>query len=105
MDPFVRKLVVRLFDEGQPLSRNRHFHTFETDEGKRAMRISKRLRALQRDIVQARGEGSEPRVHRATDENGVVKVEISLVHLKARRVTTLDEAEFELLGRLVSLPA
>lgn len=105
MDPFVHKLVLRLFDEGRPLSRNRHFHTFETEEGKRAMRISKRLRALQQDIARARKEGDEPRVRRSEDERGAVKVEIVLEHLKSRRVTTLDEAEFELLRRLVTLPS
>lgn len=100
MDPFVRKLVERLFAEGAPLSRNRHFHTFESDEGKRAMRISKRLKALQADLAACRAEGREPRITRSEDEQGVVKIEIVLEHLKSRRVTTLDEVEFELLQRL-----
>lgn len=103
MDPFVRKLVLRLLDEGRPLSRNRHFHTFESPEGKRAMRISKRLRALQKDIELCRHEGSEPAVRRETSDEGDVKIEITLEHLKSRRLTTLDEAEFELLGRLVKI--
>lgn len=100
MDPFVRKLVLRLFDEGAPLSRNRHFHTFETPEGKQAMRISRRLRALQRDIAQCREAGGQSYVVATKDEGGAVKVEIHLQHLKTTRLTLLDEAEFELLGQL-----
>lgn len=102
MDPFVRKLVLRIFDEGAPLSRNRHFHTFETDEGKRALRISKRLRALQADIVKCRKEGGESQVVSSRDGDEV-KVQISLKALKSTRQTTLDEAEYELLRRLVPL--
>ncbi|MGV3619971.1 MAG: hypothetical protein ACO1OB_04090 [Archangium sp.] len=100
MDPFVKKLVLRLFDEGAPLSRNRHFHTFETDEGKRALRISKRLKALQADIAKCRKEGGESQVLTARDGDEV-KVQISLKALKSTRQTTLDEAEYELLRRLV----
>jgi len=99
MDPFVRKLVMRLFDEGAPLSRNKHFQTFETPEGKVALRLSKRLRALQHDIAACRREGGRPRITRSTSD-GVVKVEIALEHLKSKRLTTLDEAEFELLRAL-----
>jgi hypothetical protein len=100
MDPFVRKLVLRLFDEGAPLSRNRHFHTFETEEGKRAIRLSKRLRALQADITKCRAGGGAPRLTRSNDANGEVKIEIELQSLKSKRLTTLDEAEFELLRLL-----
>lgn len=103
MDPFVRKLVIRLFDEGAPLSRNRHFHTFETEEGKRAMRVSKRLRALQADITKCRAAGGTPRVTKSSDDDGVVKIEIELQHLKSKRVTTLDEDEFTLLQRLAGM--
>lgn len=98
MDPFVRKLVVRLFDEGSPLSRNRHFHTFESPEGKQALRISRRLRALQADIAKCRDAGTPVSVARSA--SGEVKVELHLVHLKTTRLATLDEAEFELLGML-----
>ena len=100
MDPFVRKLVLRLFDEGAPLSRNRHFHTFESPEGKQAMRISRRLRALQLDIAKCKQAGGESRVVATRDGEGVVKVEIRLENLRSRRLTTLDEMEFELLRAL-----
>jgi hypothetical protein len=99
MDPFVRKLVLRLFDEGTPLSRNRHFQTFETPEGKLAMRLSKRLRALQKDITACRDAGGTPQVTRS-ERGGDVTVQIVLEHLKSRRTTRLDEAEFDLLKGL-----
>lgn len=100
MDPFVRKLVLRLFDEGAPLSRNRHFHTFESPEGKQAMRISRRLRALQLDIAKCREAGGDSKVVTTRDGEGAVKVEIRLEHLRSKRLTTLDEVEFELLRQL-----
>ena len=100
MDPVVRKLVVRLFDEGAPLSRNRHFHTFDSVEGRRAMRLSKRLKALQLDISRCRQAGGAPRLTKSSVEGGEVKIEIALEHLKSKRLTTLDEAEFELLQLL-----
>src|SRR5690606_40226273 len=53
---FVYRLVVRLTQEGPPFSRNRHFHTFESPEGKLALRIARRLRSVARDIARA----SEP---------------------------------------------
>lgn len=99
MDPFVRKLVLRLFDQGTPLSRNRHFQTFETPEGKLAMRVSKRLRALQKDVSACRDAGGTPQVTRSENE-GEVTVQIVLEHLKSKRTTRLDEAEFDLLKRL-----
>lgn len=100
MDVFVRKLVLRLLDEGAPLSRNRHFHTFETEEGKRALRLSKRLKALRDDITRCRAEGSEPEIitERAGD---AVRVRISLKALRSTRHTTLEQAEYELLQRLL----
>jgi hypothetical protein len=101
MDPFVRKLVLRLFDEGAPLSRNRHFHTFDSPEGKQAMRISRRLRALQLDIAKCKDAGGDSRVVVTKDADGVVRVEIKLEHLRSTRFSTLDEVEFELL---LSLP-
>lgn len=102
MDPFVRKLVLRLFDEGQPLSRNKHFHTFATTEGKRALQLSKRLRALRNDIEACREQGGQPQISRSTptDDTTEVRVEITLHHLRSKRLTSLDEEEFELLKRL-----
>lgn len=100
MDVFVRKLVLRLLDEGAPLSRNRHFHTFDTEEGKRALRISKRLKALQADIKKCRAEGSTPEI--TTEREGdAVKVHIALKSIRSSRHTTLEQAEYELLQQLM----
>ena len=46
MDAFVRRLVERLLEPSEPLSRNRHFHTFETPEGRRALKLARRLRGI-----------------------------------------------------------
>jgi hypothetical protein len=101
MDPFVRRLVERLLDASKPLSRNRHFHTFETPEGKRALRIWKRLLALQRDISLVRSTGGASRVmSQRIEETGDIKVELKIGHLKTARTTLLDGAEFELLCQL-----
>lgn len=100
MDPFVRRLVERLFQPDAGLSRNRHFHTFDNPEGRVALRISKRLRALAKDIEACHHEGGKPTIARATDPHGKVHIEISLARLKSRRTTTIDEAEYELLLKL-----
>ena len=100
MDPFVHRLVERLLDTSKPLSRNRHFHTFETPEGKRAMRITRRLLALQRDIRACRDDGGRSRVGQQTLDDGEVQVEVRLEHLKTLRTTLLDPSEYELLLRL-----
>lgn len=101
MDPFVRRLVERLFDDTQPLSRNRHFHTFETPEGKKALRISKRLKALQKEIAEVRAEGGSSHVTTTRDDSGEVRVEVRLDRLRSSHVTLLDEGEYELLRRLI----
>ncbi len=100
MDPFVRRLVERLFDPAQPLSRNRHFHTFDNVEGRAALRVSRRLKALQRDLATCARAGGTSQVHTSRGEGDAVKVELRLDSLKAHRVTLLEEAEFELLCRL-----
>lgn len=100
MDPFVRRLVERLFEPDSGLSRNRHFHTFDNEEGRLAIRISKRLRALAKDIDDCHREGGRPTVSRSTDAKGKVRIEIGLARLKTHRTTTLDEAEYELLLKL-----
>lgn len=100
MDPFVRKLVERLFEPGSGLSRNRHFHTFENAEGRQALRISKRLRGLAADLETCRREGGQASLSRERDDRGVVRVELVIAKLKTRRLTRLSEAELELLLEL-----
>jgi hypothetical protein len=100
MDPFVRRLVERLNDPNAQLSRNRHFHAFENPQGRAALKISKRLKALQADIAKCTAEGSLAVARTRTDAEGKVRMEIELKRLHARRVTQLDQAEFELLCAL-----
>lgn len=97
MDPFVRRLVERLFDPAAGLSRNKHFHTFDNAEGRQALRISKRLRALANDIAACHAAGGRASASKAPQGRGKVRVELEAVHLKAKRETLLDDAEFELL--------
>lgn len=101
MDPFVRQLVQRLHAPGAPLSRNRHFHTFETPEGRTALRISRRLRSLARDVLACTGEGGQVRV-RPSDagEAGELKLQLTLERLSGRRTSLLTKDEFELLREL-----
>lgn len=99
MDAFVRRLVRRLNDESRPLSRNRHFHTFDNDEGRKALRISRRLQSLRRDILSCRAAGESVRAAEASGE-GEKKVEIFLERLKGKRTALLTDAEYALLLEL-----
>lgn len=100
MDPFVRRLIERLHDPSRPLSRNRHFHTFETPEGKAALRTSRRLRSLQKDILACTEEGGRARIVRTEQVEGGYRVEISLDSIQGKRTSMLQDAEFELLSAL-----
>jgi hypothetical protein len=97
MDPFVRRLVERLLDPARPLSRNRHFHTFGTPEGKRALRTSRRLQALHRELLACREEGAAASVVRVELEEGAYKLELRLDRLRGRRTSLLGPDEFALL--------
>lgn len=105
MDPFVRRLIQRLHHPSQPLSRNRHFHTFDTPEGRRALRISRRLKSLQNDVLACAREGRRARFARQPEMDGQVRVELILERIKGRRVSVLDEAEFGLLCELPGVTA
>ena len=100
MDPFIQRLIQRLLDPARPLSRNRHFHTFETPEGRQALRTSRRLRSLQQDILACRAEGGAARCVPAQDAEGQLQVELQLERVKGRRVSVLPQAEWELLNGL-----
>jgi len=94
MDAFLEHLVRRLCEDSQPLSRNRHFHAFRSPEGRRALRISRRLRSLQRDILACADEG------RGAWQEGGRRVELKLERARGFRVSLLDEPEFKLLQEL-----
>ncbi len=100
MDLFVQRLVQRLLDPARPLSRNRHFHTFETPEGRSALKVSRRLRSLQRDILACHAEGQRPRVSRGEGPDGERRIELQMDRIQGRRVSHLLDAEFELLCAL-----
>ena len=100
MDPFVQRLVQRLLDPARPLSRNRHFHTFDTPEGRSALKVSRRLRSLQQDILASLAEGLRPRVSRVQSAAGERRIELSMERIQGRRVSHLLDAEFELLRQL-----
>jgi len=103
MDPFVHRLIQRLHHPSRPLSRNRHFATFDTPEGRVALRTSRRLRSLQKDILQCHGEGGQVRFTRKEGEDGREaehQVELTLQRVQGRRVSMLANAEFELLREL-----
>ena len=105
MDPFVRRLIERLHDASRPLTRNRHFHTFETPEGRAALKLSRRLRSLQKDILACTVEGGRARFLRRGSEDGGFQVELALDRVKGRRVSLLEDAEFELLTELPGVKA
>jgi hypothetical protein len=99
MDPFVRRLVQRMSDPKRPLSRNKHFHTFESPEGRAAMKIFRRLTALKRDMSDCEKSGGQCSVHKH-EADGKVRVEITLERLRSRRTVTLEPVELELLEAL-----
>ncbi len=99
MDPFVRRLIQRLHDPSQPLSRNRHFHTFETPEGRCALKTSRRLKALQREILACRAQGGAVHVHPG-EGDGESRIELWFHWLRGHSVFRLADAELELLSEL-----
>ncbi|HTS81127.1 MAG TPA: hypothetical protein VMH40_11055 [Myxococcaceae bacterium] len=98
MDSFVRRLVERLLEPSRPLSRNRHFHTFETPEGRRALGLARRLRGLARDVRRCLERGSRPEV-REEGVDGALRVELRFDAL-GRRTAFLSGEEFEILRTL-----
>ncbi len=106
MDPFVRRLVERLHHPTAPLTRNKHFHAFDNPLGREALKVSKRLRALQKDLLRHGTDGERP-LARSTPapSKGELKVEISFHWLKGTRTTLLERAEFELLCALPGVRA
>jgi hypothetical protein len=98
MRAYIQLLIEHLSDARRTLSRNRHFYTFANPQGRRALRISRHLQSLARDIVTASRSGGPIRVERI-EENGQVRVLLELEKLKARRTAVLSVDEFKLLLR------
>jgi hypothetical protein len=99
MKAYVQRLVASLCESEQPLSRNRHFYTFANADGREALRISRRLRSLTRDILSRASQGHPVRVEREEREGSLVRVAIEFFEVRARRTAFLTPAEFELLLR------
>ena len=95
------RLVQRLIDPARPLSRNRHFHTFDSPEGRAALRVTRRLESLKGEIsstADAKAAAWISTSHR--DDEGNVKMEIRFERVRGRRTSLLSSAEFELLKEL-----
>ena len=96
MREFLYRLVERLHDEARPLSRNKHFHSFEPGETRRALRIDRHLRDLERHLAALMEHGERPRV-RALKDGGI---QLVLRHptLSVVRTATLTPEEARLLA-------
>lgn len=105
MDPFVRQLVQRMHDPKRPLSRNRHFHTFSTPEGRRAMQMSRRLRSLQRDILSCAEAGQPACISTETLPEGGSRILLRMLAVHGSRESHLHPDEFELLLELEGVRA
>jgi hypothetical protein len=105
MDSFVRRLVERLVAEGRPLSRNRHFHTFDTKEGRLALRAARRLRALQRDVIRCIAEGGQVTLLPHPGHGTARALELCLVQRVGTHRAYLSHEELELLRGLAGVGA
>jgi hypothetical protein len=105
MDPFVRRLVERLLAPDQPLSRNRHFHTFENAEGRKALRVRRRLEGLARDLSTVASEGGAASLLHELDDEGRALVALRLAGPRGTRTAYLEPDELELLKRLPGVAA
>jgi len=86
---FVERAVLRLRE--QPgFSRNRHFQAFSSPEGKRALRIHRHLRSLEKALL----DGAGVRVEREGE-----RVRLTLTGARFRRVAFLSPFELRLLCR------
>lgn len=102
----MRQLVARMHEPGAPLSRNKHFHTFDNALGREALAVSKRLKALSAALIQATSAPVVRKIEAVESDKAKgnkakkVQVEIQFGGLRAKRTTVLDQGEFELLCEL-----
>ncbi len=87
MGDFVDRVVQRL-RQGGGFSRNRHFAALSSPEGRKALRIHRHLRSLEREL--SRGCA----VHVAREPQ---RISLTLRSRGSRRVAYLTPAEFRLL--------
>ena len=104
MDSFVRRLVERLLEPSLPLSRNRHFHTFEDAGGKaRAHSRPAAPRARPRRPAGASSGACHLRSARK-GRSGDLRVELRFDDLAGRRTAFLTGEEYALLLRVPGMP-
>jgi len=103
MDSFVRRLVERLLTEGRPLSRNRHFHTFDTPEGRTALRTARRLRALARDVTRCLAGGGRVSLQARPGHAPARALELCIAQRVGTHRAFLSQEEVELLRALPGL--
>jgi len=87
VEDFVARVVRRLRQE-PGFSRNRHFLAFSSPEGKRALRIHRHLRSIERDL----SRGCSARVERSSD-----RVLVTLRSKSTLRRAWLSNDEFRIL--------
>ena len=96
MRAFRLKLVEQLLEAPGALSRNRHFDTFADADGKSALRLSRYLRALERDIL-AQHERGEAIAMEAAERHGEPAVRIELTRPRGKQLAYLSRDELQLL--------
>lgn len=87
MAGFVERAVLRLREDAR-FSRNRHYLALSSPEGRRALRIHRHLRSLERDLSSGCA---------AAVEHTPAGVRLVLSFPRARRTASLTVAEFRLL--------
>jgi len=87
VEAFVERIVARLRAE-PGFSRNRHFVAFSSTEGRRALRIHRHLRSIERDL--SRGSS-------ATVVRGGERVRLTLRSKWGLRTAWLTHSEFRIL--------
>jgi hypothetical protein len=87
MQDFVTRAVLRLRDDPR-FSRNRYFLALSSPEGRRALRIHRHLRSLERDLA----AGSS-----ATVAHEAERVRLELRGKRGSRISWLTRSEFRLL--------
>lgn len=95
MQPLALRLLRRLRDPGNPLSRNRHHETFESPEGRAALRAHRQLRSLERDLDRL----EHPEALQLCWESNRVRITIEQPGLRLKREAVLEPQAFSLLMR------
>jgi hypothetical protein len=88
MASFLQRLLERL-REDRGFSRNRHYLTLSSPEGRRALRIHRHLRSLERDLSR---DGVNATVTREAE-----RIRLTLRGRRLERTAWLTRAEFRML--------